>query len=90
MPVTERSCGWAGCAGQGPWSGWVHGALPCQRQVGEELPPGDVLEFPMKSFLGHLSLEEEEWCQPLAAVSRDVSLSTILCCPAPGQVRTAG
>lgn len=58
----------AGCVvpgegrGLGGMSGRVHRALPCQHQVGEELPPGDVLEFPMESLLGDLSLEEEEWC----------------------------
>ena len=59
--------------GPGGMSGRVHGVLLCPHQVGEGLPPGDVLEFPMKSLLGDLSLEREEWCQPLAAVSRDVS-----------------
>lgn len=51
--------------------------------------PGGILKFPVESFLGDLSLDREEQCQILAAVCRDVSLSTILCCPAPGQVRTA-
>lgn len=78
-----------GCGVDG-MSGWVRGALSCQQQVGQALPPGDILGFPVESFLGDLSLDREEQCRVLAAVSRDVSPSTILCCPAPGQVRTAG
>lgn len=76
--------------GLGGMSLWVHRALLCQHQVRKGVPLGDVLEFPVKSLLGDLSLDREERCQPLATVSRDVSLSVILCCPAPGQVRTAG
>lgn len=68
-----------GCA-VGGMSGWDHGALLCQHQVGQALLPGGILEFLVESFLGDLSLDREEQCQVLAVVSRDVWPSTILCC----------
>lgn len=77
-----------GCAGL--WGGWDVRMDPRSTSVGQALLPGDILGFPVGSFLGDLSLAREEQCLILAAVSRDVSSSTILCCPAPGQVRTAG
>lgn len=76
--------------GEGCGVGWVPEALPCPHQAGEGLPQGDILEFPMKRLLGDLISDREERCQPLTAVGRGVSPSVMLCCPAAGQVRTAG